>query len=352
LDKYIRKGLEIARRTREKGKIQSLFQYDWIEREGLKAETDASKYYKHIPYRLENSHKGTYGKVLIAAGSKGMSGAAYLSALAAYRTGAGLVKFLTHEGNRQILQTLLPEAVFEAYDEETDLQEAAERNAAWADILVLGPGMGTGDLSKDMVEEILNAVSEIWVDKTEEKHPLLIIDADGLNIISSMPHLKDKLRTAAEDFPVVVTPHPMEMSRLAECDISEVVKKPEYYAESISKDFGLITVMKGSHTLVCEASHEAMFKNTNTSPALSKGGSGDVLSGAIAGLYSLMRPSAALEVALNPMETAYRAAVAAVLVHAEAGREAARIYGVNGVLARDTADRLGTVIDSVTCGEN
>ncbi|WP_031547401.1 NAD(P)H-hydrate dehydratase [Oribacterium sp. FC2011] len=309
--------------------------------------TDASKFYAYIPKRLEDSHKGTYGKVLIVAGSKGMSGAAYLSALAAYRTGAGLVKFLTHKDNRLILQTLLPEAIFEGYDEETDLQEISERNAVWADVMVLGPGMGTTDLSKDMVEEILNAVSDKWGDKAEEKHPLLIIDADGLNIISSMPHLKDKLKSVAEEIPVVITPHPMEMSRLAECEISEVVKNPEYYAETVSGEFGLITVMKGSQTLICDAQHEAMFKNTKESPALSKGGSGDVLSGTIAGLYALMRPSVSLEIALNPMEIAYRAAVAAVLIHAEAGREAALTFGVNGVLARDTADKLGTVLDRI-----
>ena len=310
-------------------------------------ETDISKFYACIPKRLEDSHKGTYGKVLIVAGSKGMSGAAYLSALAAYRTGAGLVKFLTHEDNRLILQTLLPEAIFEAYNDETDLQEAAERNAGWADILVLGPGMGTGDLSKDMVEEVLNAVSERWVDKAEEKHPILIVDADGLNIISSMPHLKDKLKSVAKEIPVVITPHPMEMSRLADCEISEVVNNPEYYAETVSGEFGLITVMKGSQTLICDAQHEAMFKNMKVSPALSKGGSGDVLSGTIAGLYALMRPSVSLEIALNPMEIAYRAAVAAVLIHAEAGREAAKTFGVNGVLARDIADKLGTVLDRI-----
>ena len=310
-------------------------------------ETDTSKFYACIPKRLEDSHKGTYGKVLIVAGSKGMSGAAYLSALAAYRTGAGLVKFLTHEDNRLILQTLLPEAIFEAYNDETDLQEAAERNAGWADILVLGPGMGTGDLSKDMVEEVLNAVSERWVDKAEEKHPILIVDADGLNIISSMPHLKDKLKSVAKEIPVVITPHPMEMSRLADCEISEVVNNPEYYAETVSGEFGLITVMKGSQTLICDAQHEAMFKNMKVSPALSKGGSGDVLSGTIAGLYALMRPSVSLEIALNPMEIAYRAAVAAVLIHAEAGREAAKTFGVNGVLARDIADKLGTVLDRI-----
>ncbi|MBO5597774.1 MAG: NAD(P)H-hydrate dehydratase [Oribacterium sp.] len=314
-------------------------------------DTDASKFYTYIPKRIESSHKGTYGKVLIVAGSKGMSGAAYLSALAAYRTGAGLVKYLTHEDNRLILQTLLPEAIFEAYNEETDLQEAAERNAGWADILVLGPGMGTGDLSKDMVEEVLNAVSDRWVDKAEEKHPILIVDADGLNIISLMPHLKDKLKSVAKDIPVVITPHPMEMSRLAECELSEVVRNPEYYAGKISKEFGLITVMKGSHTLICEASQEVLFQNIESSPALSKGGSGDVLSGAIAGLYALMRPSAALDMALNPIETAYRAVVTAVLIHAEAGREAAKTFGVNGVLARDTADKLGTVIDSISFGE-
>ena len=101
-----------------------------------------------IPPRAPTANKGSCGHVLVIAGSKGMSGAAYLSALAAYRTGAGLVRILTPEVNRAILQIQLPEAVITVYEEETLLREREAWKAqlsdliAWSSVIVLGPGLG------------------------------------------------------------------------------------------------------------------------------------------------------------------------------------------------------------------
>ena len=101
-----------------------------------------------VPERKAYSNKGTFGRVLIAAGSKNMSGAAYLSALGAYRSGAGLVKILTVEENRAVLQTLLPEAIIASYTPEQllggreDFKEMIEEQMKWADVVVLGPGLG------------------------------------------------------------------------------------------------------------------------------------------------------------------------------------------------------------------
>lgn len=328
----------------------------------MQIETDASTYIGMIPKRIENSNKGTYGKVLITAGCKGMSGAAFLSALAAYRTGAGLCKFLTAEENRSILQTLLPEAVFEAYDEKSDLEMTADANIKWADVIVLGPGLGTSGLSRRLLEETLKKIREQWTDSEsiERKLPFLIIDADGLNILSLSDSIKKSLAEISGKIPVVITPHPMEMSRLSGKPVQDILETPEKTAADFSKDYGLITLLKGSSTVVSDKTGEYLFKNLRKSPALSKGGSGDVLSGTIAGIYTLLRASYRLnktekEGTLKPAygydDLAYKAVVLAALIHAEAGRKASEHFGVNGVLARDTADSLGTVIDELSADD-
>ncbi|MEG2871757.1 MAG: NAD(P)H-hydrate dehydratase, partial [Clostridium sp.] len=165
-----------------------------------------------IPSRKPNSHKGMYGKVLIAAGSRGMCGAAYLSALAAYRTGAGLVKILSVEDNVNILQTLLPEAIISSYspqmeEEEPELfRELIEKECAWAGVIVLGPGLGTGRHVVKLVEYVLLSA-----------YVPIILDADGLNAVAEHPHLADFFTEN-----VIVTPHMGEMSRLLEKEIEEI----------------------------------------------------------------------------------------------------------------------------------
>ncbi|OON87199.1 NAD(P)H-hydrate dehydratase [Oribacterium sp. C9] len=316
-------------------------------------QTDASPYINSIPSRLPDSNKGTYGKVLVLAGCKGMSGAAYLSALAAYRTGAGLVKFLTHEENRTILQTLLPEAVYEGYDEKTSLKDIALKNISWADVVIAGPGLGTSKLSEEILAETLTAIKDSWLDDEtiRKKSPILILDADGLNILSRIPSIKEDLSEISEKVPVIVTPHPMEMSRLSGKTVQEILDAPDMAASEFSGNHHLITIMKGSETIISDRTGEQLFKNTLKSPALSKGGSGDVLSGAIAGIYTLLRADTKKQDKLpgskNNNDLSYDASVLSVIIHAKAGQYAAKQYGINGVLARDTANSLGFVIDQM-----
>lgn len=139
---------------------------------------------KRIPRRPAYSNKGTFGKVLIVAGSKNMCGAAYLSALSAYRTGAGLVKLLTVEENRQILQERLPEAIIATYTPDQlmegrdEFRKMIEAQMEWADVVVLGPGLGNGPYVEYLVEDILTSA-----------FVPVIIDADGLNAIAGHPYL-------------------------------------------------------------------------------------------------------------------------------------------------------------------
>ncbi len=317
-------------------------------------DTDKTTYLKKIPARRSDSNKGNYGKILVAAGSEGMCGAAYLAGLAAYRSGAGLVRILTPASNRLIVQSLLPEAIFTGYDSDSNFRVLPEANVSWADILVLGPGLGTEALSVTLVRELLQAIAaqcDAAPSKWLRKFPLLLIDADGLNILSARPELMQLVDQIARQIPVVVTPHPMEMARLSAVSLQEILQCPAHAAEALAAAHGTITVMKGSETIVLDADGHA-FQNLEASPALSKGGSGDVLSGAIAGVYAVLRADridALNEVPPEEQRTRWRrmafdAAVTGVLLHAEAGRQAANIHGTHGVLARETADMLGIVM--------
>lgn len=317
-------------------------------------DTDKTTYLRKIPARRSDSNKGTYGKILVAAGSEGMCGAAYLAGLAAYRSGAGLVRILTPETNRLIVQSLLPEAIFTGYDSDSNFRVLSEANVSWADILVLGPGLGTEALSVTLVRELLQAIAaqcDASRSKWARKFSLLLIDADGLNILSARPELMQLVDQIARQIPVVVTPHPMEMARLSAASLQEILQCPAHAAEALAEAHGTITVMKGSETIVLDADGHA-FQNLEASPALSKGGSGDVLSGAIAGVYAVLRADwidALNEAPPEEQRTRWRrmafdAAVTGVLLHAEAGRQAAKIHGTHGVLARETADMLGIVM--------
>ena len=319
-------------------------------------ETDKTIYLRKIPARRSDSNKGTYGKILVAAGSEGMCGAAYLAGLAAYRSGAGLVRILTPESNRLIVQSLLPEAIFTGYDTDSNFRVLSEANVSWADIIVLGPGLGTEALSVTLMRELLHAIAaqcDIVTSKWLRKFPLLLIDADGLNILSARPELMQLVDHIAALIPVVVTPHPMEMARLSTASLQEILQCPAHAAEALAEAHGTVTVMKGSETIVLDADGHA-FQNLEASPALSKGGSGDVLSGAIAGVYAVLRAdridalneATAEERRMLWRRMAFDATVTGVLLHAEAGRQAAKIHGTHGVLARETADILGIVMQT------
>ena len=153
---------------------------------------------------MADSNKGTYGKVLVMAGAKNMAGASLLSARAAYRMGAGLVKVFTPEENRLIVQEKLPEAILATYDTkeaEKDPENFARkiaRETEWADVIVLGPGIGMEDYARCMVENVL-----------KDAYVPIILDADALNLAAEYREL-----TGYFTENIIVTPHMKEMSRL------------------------------------------------------------------------------------------------------------------------------------------
>lgn len=271
-----------------------------------------------LPERRGDGNKGTFGKALVIAGSCGMSGAAYLSALGAYRAGAGLVKVLTVPENRMILQSQLPEAIVEIYEPDQFLAENEQAGAenlvkeqcGWADVIVLGPGLGRAPYVERLVEAVL---SNAYVP--------IVLDADGLNCVAEHSYL-----TGYFTENIIVTPHMGEMARLTGCDVKELKADPLQSARRYSARCGVTCVMKDAVTVTADKDGKAWINGSGCS-SMAKAGSGDVLTGVIAGLVA------------RGMECAQAAAFGAY-IHGLAGERAAAECGVNGVLARDIADRL------------
>ncbi|MDO4296280.1 MAG: NAD(P)H-hydrate dehydratase [bacterium] len=271
-----------------------------------------------LPQRRADSNKGSFGKVLIVAGSKNMSGAAYLSALAAYRSGAGLVRILTDESNRQILQSQLPEAILSTYTpEELDREEAAvwaEELCSWASVIVIGPGLSREAFARKLLGLVL-----------ENAYVPIILDADGLNAVADFPHLSSYFTDN-----IIVTPHLGEMARLTGKEIKELRANLYQAARDYSDQYGVTCVLKDAATVVAFRDG-TLYVNESGCSAMAKAGSGDVLTGILAGL---------LACSLEEKQ----AISLGVYVHGLAGERAAQSCGDEGMLARDLANEVGKVL--------
>lgn len=268
-----------------------------------------------LPARSPFSNKGDYGKVLIVGGAKNMAGAAYLSALAAYRTGAGLVRIFSREENRTILQTLLPEAVLITYAEDSDMCEKLAAAVSDSSAIVIGPGLSQ---SKEAVKQL-----EIVLEKAECP---LVIDADALNILSSEcgKELWGRIKT-----PWVITPHMGEMSRLTGRSIFELKRDIIESSRCFAAERGVICCLKDAHSALSDG--RDVYLNTSGNSGMSKGGSGDVLTGLIAAL-------------LAQKMTPFEAACTGAYLHGRAGTLAAESLSEYSLLARDIAEHITTAI--------
>lgn len=266
-----------------------------------------------LPERKPDSHKGTYGKVLIIAGSKGMAGAAYLNALSAYRTGAGLVQIYTVEENRMILQQLLPEAIITAYDSYDE--EEVRGLLTWADVVCIGSGIGVNECSEKILEMVVKNVQVPCV-----------VDADGLNILAGHPQYLEGI--SAGQF--VFTPHLKEMSRLTRIDVETLKSRRIDAARAFAEKYPVVCVMKDARTVVACAGRQT-YVNISGNAAMAKAGSGDVLAGIITGL-------------LAQGKDCFEGACIGVLLHGIAGDAAKVEKGSYSVLARELADGIAAVL--------
>ena len=270
-------------------------------------------YRKMLPDRPEDSNKGTYGRLLVIAGSKGMAGAAYLNAHAAYMTGAGLVRIYTSSDNREILQTLLPEAIITTYEEYN--KEELLSLLTWADGVCIGSGLGMSRLSEKILKTVIEYV----------KVPCLI-DADGLNLLAEN---KNYLNQMAERR-FVITPHMKEMSRLTGISVEELKADRIQILKDFISRYRITCVLKDSRTLIA-SEEKGIRMNLTGNSAMAKAGSGDVLAGVISGW-------------MVQGKEAEDAAELGTYIHGLSGDLAKFEKGVYSVMARDLIEYISKAL--------
>ena len=270
-------------------------------------------YRKMLPDRPEDSNKGTYGRLLVIAGSKGMAGAAYLNAHAAYMTGAGLVRIYTSSDNREILQTLLPEAIITTYEEYN--KEELLSLLTWADSVCIGSGLGMSRLSEKILKTVIEYV----------KVPCLI-DADGLNLLAEN---KNYLNQMAERR-FVITPHMKEMSRLTGTPVEELKADRIQILKDFISRYRITCVLKDSRTLIA-SEEKGIRMNLTGNSAMAKAGSGDVLAGVISGW-------------MVQGKEAEDAAELGTYIHGLSGDLAKYEKGVYSVMARDLIEYISKAL--------
>lgn len=274
-----------------------------------------------LPERKKNGNKGTFGKLLIMAGSPDMSGACTLAATAAYRAGAGMVRIVTCSENVPVVQQMLPEALLTVVDEKLPMEEKKSKlreAALWADVIAAGCGIGT----TDGMWENVRVLYDILCDEMHEKP--LILDADALNLIAAKEKPADFLRKRMP-YRTVLTPHIGELARLSGYKITEIKADFVRIAEKFAADTGCILVAKDARTYVCAADEDDVLRgclNRTGNDGMATAGSGDVLTGML---------SAAAAV----VPDLFHAACVSVYLHGLAGELASGELGKDAVMASD-----------------
>ncbi|MEG5335622.1 bifunctional ADP-dependent NAD(P)H-hydrate dehydratase/NAD(P)H-hydrate epimerase [Enterobacter ludwigii] len=265
---------------------------------------DASLLAQWLPPRRPTSHKGDHGRLVIIGGDHGTAGAIRMTGEAALRCGAGLVRVLTRIENSAPIITARPELMVHELTPQS-LEESLE----WADVVVIGPGLGQQAWGKQALQKVENF-----------RKPMLW-DADALNLLAINP---DKRHNR------ILTPHPGEAARLLNCSVAEIESDRLLSARRLVKRYGGVAVLKGAGTVV--ASDEALGIVDAGNAGMASGGMGDVLSGIIGALLGQKLPL-------------YDAACAGCVAHGVAADNLAARYGTRGMLATDLFCTLRRVVN-------
>ena len=276
---------------------------------------------QHLPARSKNSHKGSFGKAMAAVGCVNYPGAAYLSCAAAGRVGAGLVTGAVAEPVWGPVATKLTEATWlllptEAGAIGAEAAPVVAAKAAGYSALLVGCGLGQAEGTQRFVHSLLQ----------QPKLPPLILDADGINCLAKIPRRQGLLPTRT-----ILTPHAAELSRLSQLSIEEVTEKRWEIARTKAIEWNVVLLAKGPYTVIADVDGTLAILPVAT-PALATAGTGDVLSGCIAGL---------LAQGLDPFD----AACLGAWLHGKAGERCADEIGLAGVLASDLLERLPFVVE-------
>lgn len=265
-----------------------------------------------LPKREPASHKGVFGKTLIIGGSKKMEGAFLLACKAAFKAGCGYVYGLSVAGVVNKLANFLPEAIgLKSID--TDYLTMSSFDLVSeilhdVDVIAIGPGLGQDKHTQTFLFHLLN----------NSPCPI-IIDADGLNLLHGKTSLLPEIKV-----PLILTPHMGEMAHLIDLDIDKLKRNKLEITQSFALTHNVIVCLKDADTIVVNT-NQMTYINPTGSPALAKAGSGDVLTGMIAGL-------------LAQNKDPYVAAKLGVYFHGQAGEKAGKRLGIRNVLASDLYD--------------
>ncbi len=266
---------------------------------------DASQLAQWFPPRRPTSHKGDNGRLVIVGGDHGTAGAIRMTGEAALRTGAGLVRVLTRSENIAPIITARPELMVHELSE-----KSLDESLAWADVVVIGPGLGQEAWGKKALQKIENF-----------RKPMLW-DADALNLLAINP---DKRHNR------ILTPHPGEAARLLNCSVAEIESDRLLSARRLVKRYGGVIVLKGAGTVVASENGELGIIDAGNA-GMGSGGMGDVLSGIIGAL-------------LGQKHALMDAACAGCVAHGAAADERAAQYGTRGMLATDLFFTLLRVVN-------
>lgn len=272
-----------------------------------------------LPVRSQNANKGTFGRVLVVAGSRTMCGAGYLCAKSALLAGAGLVFWALPKSMQPAFAAALPEVITLPMPETEEGELSGDALYELTDFIVgkkpslsvVGPGMGN---------------SPLLIPFLQACNLPLVVDADALNALAKEPNWPVWW---PKNRPCIFTPHPGEMARLLHTQIAATAQERVKQVEALQQKTGNVCLLKGANTLV--SGPEKTYQNTTGGPALAKAGSGDVLSGVIAGLWAQLGTQS------DFATSALKSACCGVYLHGLAGDLAARKRSNYGVLASDTA---------------
>jgi NAD(P)H-hydrate epimerase len=280
-----------------------------------------------LPPRPMTGHKGTFGHVLLVAGSEGKTGAAVLAAQGALRAGAGLVTVACPRALNPILEMKLTEAMTLVIDDQgegrlgRDALEPLKQASAERDVLVVGPGLGLHEATVHLLESFLRDLRQPAV-----------VDADGLNAFAGRP---EALRGAGAR---ILTPHPGEAGRLLQRSVAEIQADRVAAVRELAERADAVVVLKGARSLVASPEGELLVNPTG-GPGLASGGTGDVLSGVIAGLLSH---------GLSPFD----AGGAGVFLHGLAGDLGPSVGEVAGAVCERIPDAWSVVLAPEEAGDS
>ena len=275
----------------------------------------------YLPKRDAFGHKGTFGKVLLVAGSREIGGAAILAGRASLTSGCGMLRILTHIEQKNNIITTMPEAMVDGYDSLEDAIGYLRKGLVWADVIAIGPGMGMNPITEAILKIIIK----------DSRKPM-VLDADAITLLSK-EELYSTLKTLQEKDDsirdLILTPHPLELSRICHCDKNMIMENGLQLAMDLAKDLHAVVVKKDANTIICD--NTQLVLNIGSNSGMATAGSGDVLCGIIAAFMALHLP-------------VFDTAAISVYLHSLAGKNAVKESNEYSLMASDIINGISKVL--------